>query len=347
MLSYGGTRLTQTSHDATLGFSPWISSQPQVTVCTLKKKKSNKKQTKETTTLSNNTGEKKNSTATNLQSPTKSSCLLLLQESRAWSTKFPVPQVHICAHLVHFRKDARACYIFTSLHSHFSFFAGPPGWAQAGFTRGQCPGPCAALPPSSALIWPDVGHPAFWVLCYRLTLVPPTSHLSTTPLTHTNPPTCSPEKAAFSAWYDNRNGLWPTSSSALYLELLKTPNSVFKTNMPCRHPTSSVISILYHFPWEPPPSMLMICFVILENVNKPVRLPIFFFFSLVDLQYPSFLVIGRKKGREYTQAWASSVPHKEFSSTQYLKPLSSPSSCLESWVPDLESLWHAPSGTGW
>ena len=145
--------------------------------------------------------------------------------------------------------------------------------AQAGFTRGQCPGPCAALPSSFC-----PGHPAFWGLCYRLTLVPPTSHLSTTPLTHPNPPTCSPEKAAFSAWYGNRNGLWPTGSSALYLELLKTPNSVFTTNMPCRCPTSSAISILYHFPREPPPSMLMTCFVILENVNKPVRLSFFFFF---------------------------------------------------------------------
>ena len=91
--------------------------------------------------------------------------------------------MHICAHLVHFRKDAGAHDICTSLHSHFSFFAGPSGWAQAGVTRGQCPGPCAVLPPSSALIWPDVGHPAFWGLCCRLTLVPPTSHLSTTALT--------------------------------------------------------------------------------------------------------------------------------------------------------------------
>lgn len=176
--------------------------------------------------------------------------------------------MHIYAHLVHFRKDARARDIFTSLHSHFSFFAGPSGWAQADFTRGQCPGPCAALPPSSALIWPDVGHPAFWGLCYRLTLVPPTFPQQPSP-TQPRPP--APQRRQLSL---------PDTTTAMACDppaLLRCTWSfsrpqtlVFTTNIPCRLPTSSVISILYHFPWEPPPSMSTICFVILENVNKPV-----------------------------------------------------------------------------
>ena len=98
---------------------------------------------------------------------------------------------------------------------------------------------------------------------------------------------------------------------------------VFTTNMPCRRPTSSVISILYHFPPLPRATSFYVddTFCHFGKCKQTSMSSLFFFFSLVDIQYPSFLVIGRKKGREHTQAWASSVPHKEFSSTQYLKPL--------------------------
>lgn len=140
------------------------------------------------------------------------------------------------------------------------------------------------------------------------------SHLSTTALTHPTPPTCSPKKAALSAWYDNRNGLWPTSSSALYLELLKTPNSCFYN----QHTLQA--SHLFSNQHPLPLSMGATSFYVDDmfcHFGKCKQTSI----SLVDIQYPSFLVISRKKGREHTQAWASSVPHKEFSSTQYLKPL--------------------------
>lgn len=114
-------------------------------------------------------------------------------------------------------------------------------------------------------------------------LTPP--YLSITPLAPL--PTCSPEMPAFSAWHGSHNCFWPTSSPVqLYLELLKTPNYVFTTNRSCRCPTSWLIRILCHLPRGQPPSMLIICFVILENVNKSVGLPIFFFFSywrLVDI----------------------------------------------------------------
>ena len=62
--------------------------------------------------------------------------------------------------------------------------------------------------------------------------------------------------------------------------------------------------------------------------RKQISRPSHFFFSywrLVDIQYPAFLVTGRKvqeeRKRKRMQAWALSVSHKEIPQTQYLNPL--------------------------
>ena len=154
--------------------------------------------------------------------------------------------------------------------------------------------PCSPGLPLDLQLSRDFATGSHWCL------TPP--YLSITPLAPLR--TCSPEMPAFSAWHGSHNCFWPTSSPVqLYLELLKTPNYVFTTNISCRCPTSSLIRIRCHLPRGQPPSMWIIRFVILENVNKSVGLPIFFFLIDVSLTYNTQLFslpVGkcRKKGRE-------------------------------------------------
>lgn len=189
--------------------------------------------------------------------------------------------------------------------------------------RAKCPVPCSALTPEFRvhLAW-------LWTYSFLWTLplaVTGASYLPTFPQRPSPPlPTCLPQMPAFSSWHGSSNCFWPCQlSCAAGPGAIKAPNYVFSN----RHALW-----LYHLFINQNPLPLamwptsfyvdnMFChFGKCKQTNTPscvVVVVVFPYWSIVDIQYPSFLVISRK-GREEMkrkclQDWALSVSHKEFS----------------------------------